>query len=102
MLFTDRNWRLLETLKAVAAEAAETPAAVALAWLAGRPGVSSILLGASNPDQLAANLAALSMALSPDHAARLEAASRPATGNPYMIYSDAVNRMVFGGCDVRG
>ena len=34
--------------------------------------------------------------------AKLEIASRPATGNPYMIYSDAVNRLVFGGCEVRG
>lgn len=100
MLFTERNWRLLETLKAVALEAEAAPAVVALAWLAERPGVSSILLGASSPEQLEANIAALSHPLSPEHVARLDEASAPTVGNPYMIYTNTVNRMVFGGCEV--
>ena len=38
--------------------AGRRPAAVALAWLAAQPAVTSVILGARNPDQLADNLKA--------------------------------------------
>ena len=48
--FTDGNWRVLDALKAVAAEVNRPPAQVALAWASARPGVTSLLLGASTLD----------------------------------------------------
>jgi aryl-alcohol dehydrogenase-like predicted oxidoreductase len=37
-LFTERNWKIVDTLKQIAQEAGQTPARVALAWVTQRPG----------------------------------------------------------------
>src|SRR5918995_127129 len=58
-------------------------AQVALAWLLGRPGVVSLIIGARNDEQLADNLAAAELALSGDEVARLEEVSRPPLIYPY-------------------
>jgi diketogulonate reductase-like aldo/keto reductase len=58
-------------------------AQVALAWLLGRPGVSSIVIGARTDEQLADNLAAANLELSDDERARLDAASEPPLLYPY-------------------
>jgi aryl-alcohol dehydrogenase-like predicted oxidoreductase len=52
-------------------------AQVALAWLLGRPGVVSLIIGARTDEQLADNLAAADLALSDSERARLEEVSRP-------------------------
>jgi aryl-alcohol dehydrogenase-like predicted oxidoreductase len=52
-------------------------AQVALAWLLGRPGVASVIIGARTDDQLADNLAAADLELSDEERARLEQVSRP-------------------------
>jgi aryl-alcohol dehydrogenase-like predicted oxidoreductase len=52
-------------------------AQVALAWLMGRPGVVSLIVGARTDEQLADNLAAAELTLSDDERARLEEVSRP-------------------------
>jgi aryl-alcohol dehydrogenase-like predicted oxidoreductase len=52
-------------------------AQVALAWLLGRPGVVSLIVGARTDDQLEDNLAAAELELSGEERARLEAVSRP-------------------------
>jgi aryl-alcohol dehydrogenase-like predicted oxidoreductase len=52
-------------------------AQVALAWLLGRPGVVSLIIGARTDEQLADNLAAAELALSDDEISRLEEVSRP-------------------------
>ena len=49
-----------------------TPARVALAWVSGRPGVASPILGARTLAQLDDNLAALDVKLAPEHVAALE------------------------------
>ena len=43
-------------LGAIAAERGQTLAQMALAWLYSRPGVTSVLIGASKPEQIAENL----------------------------------------------
>ena len=52
-------------------------AQVALAWLLGRPGVVSLIIGARTDEQLEDNLAAAELQLSDDERARLEEVSRP-------------------------
>ncbi|TWG94396.1 voltage-dependent potassium channel beta subunit [Luteimonas sp. J16] len=47
---------------AVAAELGVAPAPLAIAWCLGNPHVSSVILGASRPDQLVENLGALELA----------------------------------------
>ena len=96
-LFTERNWRIVDELKAVAAEAGETPARVALAWVAGRPGVTSTLMGVSRVEQVADNAAALDVRLSPEHLARLDGASAPAEMRLSGLFAPAMRRHVVSG-----
>lgn len=63
-MYRERYWdpRMFEAvgaLSAIAADAGATLPELALRWLASRPVVGSVLLGASKPDHLTANLAAL-------------------------------------------
>jgi aryl-alcohol dehydrogenase-like predicted oxidoreductase len=52
-------------------------AQVALAWLLGRPGVSSLVIGARTEEQLADNLAAAELELSEQERRRLDEVSAP-------------------------
>jgi hypothetical protein len=58
-------------------------AQVAVAWLLGRPAVSSVIVGARTDEQLADNLAAAELKLSDDERARLDAVSAPPLLYPY-------------------
>lgn len=99
--FTEQNWRALDVLRGVAVELGRTPAQVALAWVAGRPGVTSLILGASKPAQLDDNLASLAVELSPDQRARLDEASVTDASDPArMLVSPALRRGIFGGAEV--
>lgn len=59
-------------------ELGATPAAAAISWLAGRPAVSSIILGPRTCDQLRDTLAAFDLELPPELRQRLDNASAPA------------------------
>jgi aryl-alcohol dehydrogenase-like predicted oxidoreductase len=100
-LFTDRNWQIVDTLKQVSDEAGQSPARIALAWVAGRPGVTSTLMGVSRAAQVVNNVAALDIALSPEHRARLD---RVSLGEPRMLYTlftpTIRQHAVFGGSSV--
>ena len=102
-LFTPRNWAIVETLRRVAAEAGQSPARVALAWVVNRPGVASTLMGVSRVGQVADNVAALDLELSPEHRAALDAASLPAEARLiYGLSRPALrHQAVFGGSSVR-
>jgi len=73
----DRRWTVVKELVAVAGELGRTPAQVALNWLANRPGVASVLAGATSVAQLDDNLRSLDFELPAEHTARLEQAGRP-------------------------
>jgi aryl-alcohol dehydrogenase-like predicted oxidoreductase len=66
-------------------------ARVALAWLLDRPGVTSLVIGARNEEQLADNLAAADLELAADEVARLEEASRPPLLYPYWHQAKAAS-----------
>lgn len=100
--FTEHNWRVLDTLHAVASELDRPPAQVALAWVLAQPGISAPILGASRLEQLHDNLAALPLALSPEQLRRLTESSAPAPTYPYPIFEPGINRHIFGGATVRG
>ena len=101
-LFTDRNWRVVEVLRVVATRLNRPMSQVALAWAAAQSGMTSILLGASTLDQLRDNLASLDVALNPETLATLDQAGAPEPTFPDSIFSDEVNRAIFGGATVRG
>lgn len=57
--FSTRNFSLLPKLERFAKERSRSVGELALAWLLASPLVSTIIAGASNPEQLSANLKAL-------------------------------------------
>jgi aryl-alcohol dehydrogenase-like predicted oxidoreductase len=100
-LFTDRNWKIVDTLKAVASEVGEPPAKVALAWALSRPAVDTVLIGVSRVAQLRDNMGAVSLRLSAEHLAALDAASQPELPMLYGLFSDEMRRqVVYGGAPV--
>ncbi len=99
MLFTERNFDIVDTVREVAAELDVPMVQVALAWVMGQRGVTSLLLGASGPEQLQGNLAALSVTLTDDQRARLDAVSALPMLNPYFIFN-LPSAMLFGGMQV--
>ncbi len=84
----ERNWKVLDAVRAVATEVGSTPAAVSLAWLIAKPQVSSVIFGARTIEQLDANLAAASLELTPKHVATLDAASALELGYPYSFIAN--------------
>ncbi len=100
--FVDRNWDILDALKAVAAELNRPAAQVALAWTLSRGGVASTLIGASKVSQLESNIAATELRFSGAQAKHLDEASAPALGFSSGLAQPAIRRMVFGGHQVAG
>jgi aryl-alcohol dehydrogenase-like predicted oxidoreductase len=100
--FTDRNWEILEVLKAVAQELERPIAEVALAWTMAQPGVASTLIGASKVGQIQSNIAATEILMADEQILRLNMASAPPETFSSSLTSSGIRKMVFGGNDVRG
>jgi aryl-alcohol dehydrogenase-like predicted oxidoreductase len=99
-LFTERNWKIVDELVAVAKILDRSPSQVALAWVTRRPGVTSTIIGATRPEQLDANLRALELELPPELAARLEEVGRPELVHPYLFFQPSMQGMLSGGTAV--
>jgi aryl-alcohol dehydrogenase-like predicted oxidoreductase len=83
---TDRTWDVIDAVERVAAGRGVTMAAVALAWVTARPGVTSTILGARTVDQLESNLKAAGLSLDPREVEMLDEASDPRVPDyPYGI-----------------
>ncbi len=67
------NFELAESFTRLASELGYHPASLAIAWVAGHPGVTAPLIGARNVAQLEASLAALDVAMTPELHARISA-----------------------------
>jgi len=67
-----RNWRVVDALGAFAAARGHTLLELAMSWLASRPFIASIIAGATRPEQVAANVAAVGWTLSPDDLAEVD------------------------------
>ena len=78
----DLGARALQGLAEVAAAHDTSLARVALAWVLARPGVTSVIVGASSMEQLDDNLAAADLVLSPDEIARLDELTEPSSIYP--------------------
>lgn len=101
MLFTERNFDVVEVLRGVAEEVGRSMAEVALAWVASRRGVSSVLIGASRAEQIRQNIASLDVSLTPEQQSRLDKATALPPLNPYFIF-DLPTERIFGGQKVEG
>jgi aryl-alcohol dehydrogenase-like predicted oxidoreductase len=75
---SDRNLDIADAVVQVAAELGTTPAAVALAWVRDRPGITSVIVGPRSLDQLHHSLTGLELTLPGEAIERLDDASGPA------------------------
>ena len=80
---TPRNWRIVDTLRTVAAEVEASPAAVALAWVLAQPTVTSVIVGVRTLAQLEDNIAAAELTLPAEALQALTEASSFEVGYPY-------------------
>jgi aryl-alcohol dehydrogenase-like predicted oxidoreductase len=76
-------YRVVDALEDVANETGKTIPQISLAWLLTRPTVSTIIIGARDEAQLTQNLGAVGWTLSPEHIAKLDAASETSLAYPY-------------------
>jgi aryl-alcohol dehydrogenase-like predicted oxidoreductase len=77
----EMGYRVVEALKEVAGRHDASPARTALAWVLGRPAVSSVIVAARKAEQLEDNICAVDLRLSEEEVRLLDAASDP--GIPY-------------------
>ena len=83
---TERLYRVVDALEAVAEETGKSVPQIAINWLLRRPTVSSVIIGARDEAQLRQNLGAVGWSLSPEQVARLDAASFVLPAYPYTPY----------------
>jgi aryl-alcohol dehydrogenase-like predicted oxidoreductase len=67
-------------------------AQIALAWLLGRPAVTSLVIGGRNEAQFRDNIAAAELKLSDEERARLDKVSQPPVIYPYWHQSFTAHR----------
>jgi aryl-alcohol dehydrogenase-like predicted oxidoreductase len=79
----EKLYDTVEILADIAGAHRASPAQVALAWLLGRPAVTSVIIGARTDEQLVDNLGGASLLLSADERAALDKVSAPELIYPY-------------------
>jgi aryl-alcohol dehydrogenase-like predicted oxidoreductase len=72
----ERAWDCVDAMRPIAQAHGVSVAQIALAWLLHQPQVSSVIIGAKRPEQLADNLAATQVVLSAADLAALDEVSR--------------------------
>jgi aryl-alcohol dehydrogenase-like predicted oxidoreductase len=70
-----RGWAVIDAMRPIAERHGVSVAQVALAWLLSRPVVTSVIVGAKRPEQLADNIAATRLVLTAEDLAALEEVS---------------------------
>jgi aryl-alcohol dehydrogenase-like predicted oxidoreductase len=78
-----RTWDVIEALRAIAAEREATPAQVALAWVKGRPQVTSVIIGCRTHEQFTDNMTAADLVLTDKEMDQLTTASEVPVDYPY-------------------
>jgi aryl-alcohol dehydrogenase-like predicted oxidoreductase len=81
-LMTPETFATVERLRAAAAELGITPAQLALAWVLRRDVVTTAIVGATSPEQVAENVAAADVEVDEATAARLEGPAGAEGGAP--------------------
>jgi len=87
-IFTQENYDLLAKLEAFATARSHTVLELAVGWLLGQPGVSSVLVGASRPQQIEQSACAADWRLTPAEQAEINELTYAA------LYPDPVPRII--------
>jgi aryl-alcohol dehydrogenase-like predicted oxidoreductase len=98
--FGERNWAILTKLEEVAKKAGRSMSQIALHWAANRPGIDSLIIGATRIEQLEDNLAALDFELAPELVAELDQVSAQPLPYPYSFFEPVMQGRQYGGASV--
>ena len=79
----DALWAIVDELAAIAEAHKVSAAQIALAWLIGRPAVTSLVIGGRTEAQFRDNLACVHVKLTADERSRLDKVSQPPLIYPY-------------------
>jgi aryl-alcohol dehydrogenase-like predicted oxidoreductase len=77
---TDDNFDVVDALSAWAKDHGHSVLELAIAWLAAKPFIGSVIAGATKPEQVSANVAAGEWVLSPDQVAEVDKVAEQAAG----------------------
>jgi aryl-alcohol dehydrogenase-like predicted oxidoreductase len=98
---TEQAYTVIDALLELAKQLDTTAARVALAWVQGRPGVSSSIIGARTLAHLDDNIAALDVTLPAEAVAQLDALTTPTLNFPAQFLNAAAT-IQNGGATVNG
>ena len=91
----DLAFDIIDKLRPMAEAKGSTVASLALAWLLHQPVVSSVIMGATKPEQLDANLAAVDVTFTPEELRHLEEVSQlPAEYPGWMLNYTTSDRTI--------
>ena len=82
---TEKNWKIIDKVKALAEKYSATPSQVSIAWILSKKVVSSVILGVRTLGQLSDNLAAKDLVLSVEDIRELDALSALPELYPYRM-----------------
>ncbi len=90
----DRAYRVIDAMRPIAASHGVSVAQIAIAWLLHKPAVTSVIIGAKTPQQLADNLAAVEVKLSgADLAALDQVSALPSEYPAWMLERQSADRL---------
>src|SRR5579862_8958620 len=98
---TDRAYALIDEIEKVAKAHGAPSSAVAIAWVQGRPGVASTIIGARTEAQLGQNVASLDVALTKEERETLDRLSEPTLNFPAAFLKGA-GSFSLGGATLNG
>jgi aryl-alcohol dehydrogenase-like predicted oxidoreductase len=99
---SEKQYAIIDAAAKVAAELGSTVPRVALAWVQGRPGVTSTIIGTRTLEHLEDNLKALDLNLTAEHIALLDAASKPVLNFPAEFNAIRSPNFAHAGATVNG
>jgi aryl-alcohol dehydrogenase-like predicted oxidoreductase len=82
----ERGYRVLDTLRRIAAQHDATVAQISLRYVLQKPGVSSVVFGSRTMEQMTENLRAAELVLTAEDMAALDEASKPPLPYPLWHY----------------
>ena len=85
--FKEQSWAVVAELEKIAEEVERTMAQVALNWAANRPGIASLIFGASTVDEIEENVQALDFSLTDEQHQRLCDVSQLPLQQPYTMFT---------------
>lgn len=99
--FAERSLAIAAELESVAAEVGRSEAQVALNWVANRPGVASVIVGATRLAQPEDNLGAFEFSRPDELTASLDRASGSPATFPYSFFTPGMQAILAGSHMVR-